>query len=76
MTTDQTNDPVQYIYFIMSNKQPYLNTFTHNKTIRLMWLVFMLITISYLHDTKDPTNKTETDTLKNKNAQYRVEPNE
>lgn len=61
---------------IMSNKQPYLNTFTHSKTIRLTWLVFMLIKFCYLHDTNDPTNKTETDTLTNKNAQYRVERDE
>lgn len=60
----------------MSNKQPYLNTFTHNKTIRLTWSVFMLIKFCYLHDTNDPTNTTETDKLTNKNAQYRVEPDE
>lgn len=48
---------------IMSSKQPYLNTFTYNKTIRLTWCVFML-KFCYLHDTNDPTNKTETDTWK------------
>lgn len=43
------------IIIIMSNKQPYLNTFTHNKTIRLMWSVLYVNKVRcYLHD----TNKT------------------
>lgn len=39
------------IIIIMSNKQPYLNTFTHNKTIRLMWSVFMLIKFGVIYMT-------------------------
>lgn len=39
------------IIIIMSNKQPYLNTFTH-KTIRLMWSVLYVNKVwCYLHDT-------------------------
>lgn len=36
---------------IMSNKQPYLNTFTHNKTIRLTLSVFMLIKFGVIYTT-------------------------
>lgn len=56
-----------FIIIIRSNKQPYLNMFFPNTSIRLMWPDLYVNKVGcYLHDTNKPTSKTEiiTDTKK------------